>query len=716
MNSIWDNYLEKVYAGFLGKAIGVRLGAPVEPAFWTHDRIENVYGDLRGYVKDFTNFAADDDTNGPIFFIRAMNDYCRGRELTARDVGNTWLNYTSEGHGMFWWGGYGISTEHTAYLNLKNGITAPQSGSIAQNGATLAEQIGGQIFIDSWGLIWPGNPAKAAEYAAKAAAVSHDRNGIYGGIFNAACIARAFLTQDIHEIVNTGLAYVPADSEFMRVNKAVIQFCEQNPADFRACFKMLERDFGYDKYRGICHMIPNAGVVTLALLYGKGSLSRTVEIATMCGWDTDCNAGNAGTIAGVAYGLDSVEPHYRQPINDMLVASCISGSLNIVDIPTFVKEIVRTGYRVAGVAAPTEALPKAEERDLYYDFELPGSTHGMRLGAKRFSNHLSNIVQDTPTGKRSLRVSLLDHRRNDCVKLYSKTFYRRADFDDERYLPTFSPQVYPGQSVKFNCRAEMLSGEDLLVSFYVRLTHSKSEIVSRSIVFENSAWREICWTIPDTDGEAIDEIGLRLENSERGTFIGYFDVDYLHISGTANYKVEFAKEKEEFNCVTQFSYNRGKWTLEDGCMQALSIEDAEAFTGNYYSRDYSLRAVLAPQNGVNHMLAFRVKGLMMGYYVGFDGENTVSFIKNDHGKKVVASCQFPWELGRSYEFSLVATGNSYKFSIDGAELLEYCDTDAGFFEHGMYGFGLLGAGRCLFEQLTVTEKNYLPDVTNTINN
>ncbi|MFA6075750.1 MAG: ADP-ribosylglycohydrolase family protein [Negativicutes bacterium] len=703
MNSIPENYLEKVYAGVLGKAIGVRLGAPVEPAFWTHDRIESVYGDLRGYVKDFTNFAADDDTNGPIFFIRAMEDYCRERELTAEDVGNTWLNYTSEGHGMFWWGGYGISTEHTAYLNLKNGISAPQSGSIAQNGATLAEQIGGQIFIDSWGLIWPGNPVKAAEYAEKAASVSHDKNGIYGGIFNAVCIARAFLTADINDIVNTGLKYVPADSEFMRVNQAVIKFHKDNPGDFRACFKMLERDFGYDKYRGICHMIPNAGVVTLALLYGSGSLSRTVEIATMCGWDTDCNAGNAGTIAGVAYGIASVEAHYRRPINDMLVASCISGSLNIVDIPTFVKEITRIGYRVADVEVPAEVLPKADDRELYYDFELAGSTHGMRLDMKRFSNCLGNIAQDTLTGTRSLRVELLDHRRNDCVKLYTKPFYRRADFDDERYLPTFSPQVYPGQKVKFNCRTEMLSGEDLLVSFYVRLTHSKSEITSKCIIFEGSDWREIEWVIPDTNGEAIDEIGLRLENSDRGTFIGYFYVDFLHISGAADYHIDFAKEKEEFNCVTQFTYNRGKWSLEDGCMQALAIEDAEAFTGNYYSRDYSLRATLIPQCGSSHMLAFRVKGLMMGYYVGFDGENRVSLIKNEHGKKTVASSTFQWTHGRSYEFALTATGNRYVFAVDGEELFDYCDTADNWHEHGMYGFALLNAGRCLFEKLTVKE-------------
>ena len=68
--------------------------------------------------------------------------------------------------------GYGVSTEHTAYLNLRNGITAPRSGSIEQNGHVAAEQIGGQIFIDTWGLVTPGNPDLAAKLAQKAASVT----------------------------------------------------------------------------------------------------------------------------------------------------------------------------------------------------------------------------------------------------------------------------------------------------------------------------------------------------------------------------------------------------------------------------------------------------------------------------------------------------------------------------------------------------------------
>ena len=341
-------YVETVYAGFIGMNIGIRLGAPIEPVAWTYERIRDVYGDIRDYVKPYTTFAADDDANGPVFFIRALYDDATDRELEPEDVGKAWLNYAREGIGMFWWGGEDISTEHRAYVNLRKGIPAPRSGSIEVNGTEMAEQIGGQIFIDSWGLLFPGQAEKAADYAEKAASVSHDGNGLYGARFMAACIAKAFDASSMDEIIAEGLRMIPDDSTYARVVHAVMDFHREQPSDFRACRQYLEDHWGYDKYTGVCHIIPNAGVCVLALLYGEGDFARTVEIASMCGWDTDCNAGNVGTILGVYRGLAGIPEHYRKPINDFIVASSVSGYLNLVDFPTFAKELALLGYRLNG--------------------------------------------------------------------------------------------------------------------------------------------------------------------------------------------------------------------------------------------------------------------------------------------------------------------------------------------------------------------------------
>ncbi|MDP3178060.1 MAG: ADP-ribosylglycohydrolase family protein, partial [Spirochaetaceae bacterium] len=358
-----SDYLERVYAGFLGKNVGIRLGAPVEPAIWTYERIREIYGDVKGYLKGYRNFAADDDANGPAYFIRPLVDGDPARPLQAADVARAWLDYAREGKGMFWWGGYGVSTEHTAYLNLKAGIPAPESGSIARNGATVAEQIGGQIFVDTWGLVWPSRPADAARYAATAASVSHDGEALNGARFVAACIAAAFdrPAGGMDAVVEAGLGQIPVGSTYERVARAVIAFRRSHPSDWRECQEYLLSEWGYDRYPGLCHVIPNAGVCVLSLLYGSGDFARTVEIATMCGWDTDCNAGNVGTVAGVLYGLDAIPARYRDPINDGIVLSGLPGSLNVLDIPTFSRVLASIGYRLVGESVPS-AIAGALER------------------------------------------------------------------------------------------------------------------------------------------------------------------------------------------------------------------------------------------------------------------------------------------------------------------------------------------------------------------
>lgn len=241
-------FIEKIYAGWLAKTIGIRLGAAVEG--WTYKDIQNVFGELHNYPAEYKNFAADDDSNGPMFFVRALED-AQSVDIEPNDVAEALLNYAPFEHGFFWWGGYGVSTEHTAYLNLRRGIPAPRCGSIAQNGLAVAEQIGGQIFSDSWGLVTPGNPDKASEYAKIASSVTHDGNGIYGGMFVAACISYAFVEQDIIAIIEKGLSYIPPDCEYTRVVRAVIDYYETHKSNgWRDCYSYIHDNFGYDRYRG----------------------------------------------------------------------------------------------------------------------------------------------------------------------------------------------------------------------------------------------------------------------------------------------------------------------------------------------------------------------------------------------------------------------------------------------------------------------------------
>ncbi len=211
------DYAERVYAGVLGKIIGVYLGRPFEG--WTYADIMDKLGEVSYYVNDRIGefylerwgsyfdpplVVTDDDITGTFTFLRALPDYHNSPDLTPAQIGQSWLNYIIENRTILWWGGMGNSTEHTAYLRLKRGMQAPQSGSIASNGAIVAEQIGSQIFIDGWAMVAPGDPEFAADLARRAASVSHDGEAIYGAQVLAAMESQAFVESRIDTLARFG--------------------------------------------------------------------------------------------------------------------------------------------------------------------------------------------------------------------------------------------------------------------------------------------------------------------------------------------------------------------------------------------------------------------------------------------------------------------------------------------------------------------------------
>lgn len=340
----YKDYLYKVYSSWLGKIIGIRLGAPVEN--WDADKIENTYQNKHGYLCDYGIFAADDDSNGPLFFVRALLDKT---DISSEDIGNTFLNYIQEYSGFFWWGGIGVSSEHTAYENLKNGIKAPTSGSYLTNGLTIAEQIGGQIFSDCWGYVSGYDPKLAKDLAIKASSVTHDKNGIEGGIFVAVAISLAMQEDNIYTVIDKALNYLDKDKEYYQVMKNIIDFYHNNPDNYKLCFEYIKDNYGYDKYPGVCHIIPNSALMMMAMCYGHGDFDITMEMLNNCGWDTDCNCGNVGSILGALIGVDNINPKWIIPNNDIVNASSCIGSENISNISTTSKLFAKLAYKLKGI-------------------------------------------------------------------------------------------------------------------------------------------------------------------------------------------------------------------------------------------------------------------------------------------------------------------------------------------------------------------------------
>ena len=692
-----ENYAERVYAAVLGKCIGVRLGAPVEAESWTYERIRAVYGEkIHGYLRPYRVFGADDDVNGPAYFFHVLEEK---DDPQLMDFAHAWVDFVREGKGFFWWGGVGKSTSHTSYHLIRSGAPLPLKREDLRGLKDEDESVGGQIFVDFLGLALPGQEQRAAELGGRLAAVAHFDDGVSGGRFMAAANAAAFDSDTVEEIVLRALRAIPEEGDYARVTKAVLDFFHQHPERWQDCRNMLEKEWGYDRYSGVCPMIPNAGVCVMALLYSGGDLNRGVEIATLAGWDTDCNAGNVGSILGAFGGLSPIDACYREPFHDTAILSGVSGEINQCDLPSLAKRIVRRGFELLGQPVP-ETL-RAEE-GLYFDFELPGSTHGM-LVSNPFVLQLSNSGKRSFRGKRSLQAVFNRLQKGMETRLYFKTFYTRAEFEDGRYSPVFSPRIYPGQRLSMQIFMEKWGGtEPLRLRPYVRTAFDHRDYEGEDFRLENGRWQEIAFRIPKVDGGIIEEAGLRVfsdsvNTGEASRDLGRFFVDEIRVTGAPEYRLDFAQSRVELGNLTPFAHNRGQWTLEGDAIRAQCGECAQSFTGAYSTGDVTLSCRTTPLEG-GACLLVRGMGTLRHVLAGLTEPGKAGILLGGpEGYRSLAEMSFDWQPGQSYELKAAARGQNVALWIDGQKIAE----EKVPYDHGMYGMALPGAGETLFRGLRV---------------
>ena len=478
-----DDY-RRIYASWLGKLIGVRLGSPIEN--WTYEQIRDTYAPIRYYTTDYGQYAADDDINGPFFFAQVMNE--KGiTDVTAQDMGNNMLNVVAPLHGFYWWGGPGVATEHTAYANLQKGIKAPRSGSAEVNGKTIAEQIGGQIFSDCWGFLSLGDPQEAADLAAKMSSVTHDLDGIEGGKFVAAAIALAWHMRDAVSIIRETRNYLDPNSTYTALINEFLAFHEEHPDDPDACLDYIHRNHGYDKYPGVCHILPNTAIMLYGMLYGYNDFDETLRLIAEAGCDTDCNLGNVGAIMGMMVGLEGIDEKWITPFNDILLFSSAIGTKNI-------QTVSGTAFWFTVTARRLHGLPSGPVSP----FALPYASNGFK--ADENADHAVRL--DARHGE--LRIILDRMLENEHFFLRKQTYFRPQDVYDVRYEPQFSGILEPGDTVTFCIEND----RDLPLSF----TPYIKDYAENYLFGEKTQAGTIVWSIPE-GMMPILETGLLVECS-----------------------------------------------------------------------------------------------------------------------------------------------------------------------------------------------------------
>jgi ADP-ribosylglycohydrolase len=663
------DYLERVYAGVLGKIIGVYLGRPFEG--WTHERIQAELGEVWYYVHQRLGVplvVTDDDISGTFTFLRALPDFGNRKDLTAGQIGQTWLNYLIENRSVLWWGGLGNSTEHTAYLRLKNGIPAPRSGAIATNGKVVAEQIGAQIFIDGWAMVAPGDPALAADLARRAGSVSHDGEAIYGAQVLAAMEAQAFVETDINKLIDCGVSFIPRDSVIYRMIADLRDWHAEFP-DWRQSFQQIVAHYGYDKYGGNCHMVPNHALILLGLLYGDGDFQKSLMITNTAGWDTDCNSGNIGCLLGIRGGLAGIDagPDWRGPVADRLYLPTADGGRCISDAVNESIAIANMGRALNGEA------PLAPKDGARFHFSLPSSVQGFQAEPLVDGRSPASVANDD--GRLAIRYAHI--APGQPARVFTPTFVDRSALKMSGYGLMACPTLYPGQTVHAALQAGALNLEPATVKLYLR-HYSAKDVLTRiygpALTLRPGETGRLEWKIPATDSFPIAELGVEVDTPSGQPGAVYLDsldwkgapdATFTRPAGAGlAWKISWVSSVDHFDL-----WGEPFRPIQDqGC--GLLIHGAADWA------DYRVEADVTPHMVSAAGLAACVQGLERYYALLLDRDGKVRLVKAWYGSRaVLAEAPLAWELGQTYQLALEVQGGRICAEVDGKRFFDVSDSE-----------------------------------------
>ncbi|MPV36275.1 ADP-ribosylglycohydrolase family protein [Georgenia subflava] len=692
-----EDYLVRTYAGVLGKIIGVYLGRPVEG--WPVEDIERRFGTLRHYVNDQLGIpvvTADDDISGSFAFARAVVDHGRAGVPTARQVGETWLNYIIEDKTILWWGGRGRSTEHTAYLNLAAGVPAPESGSFARNGRTLPVQVGAQIFVDALAMMSPGDPERAAATARAAASVSHDGVAVEAAGFVAGMEALAYTERDLDIIVDTAVHQL-SDATLLRIVEDVRSWCADTD-DWRTVRDRIEHRYGYSVFDGPCPVPTNSAAVLAALLLGEDSFHRAVSVAASAGWDTDSNAGVVGALNGIRLGLAGLdaEADLRGPVADQLLVVTADGGECLTDA---LRETlaVDAGRRVLDGDAPAPRSPR-------FSFALPGSVQGFGRCEDASSPYVAVSVTNAGPG---LRVTVRGVSAGADAAVSTPTFLARPG-DGDNFSTLASPTLYPGQTIRARVRLEH-ERDDVEACLYVLAEDAHGDLVATVSppVTLGTAGRDLGWTVPDVGPNPVLRVGLQVRTARR--LDGDVVVEHVDWAGaperysqsgvllTSIWDLEPESLRQWVSSAKNFEPDF-RYTYSVSHPQGTGL----ATVGTRDWDDYTVSSTLVFNPHERGGIVARARGHRNYYAAVLDSWRTLTLVRRDHDEEhVLARADVEYAEDSPLDLALTCRGTQLSCTVGGRAVLVAEDDSSRALRSGGAGF-LVTTGTMLADGFTVT--------------
>jgi ADP-ribosylglycohydrolase len=274
----------------------------------------------------------DDDWYYEVVALRAFEKY--GIGLTARQLGRQWL----ENKAGFW------SCSREALRLLQLGIEAPDTGHPRHNRSWFT--VGAQISAEIYGLVTPGMPNAAARLGREMAHVQGYAEAGDGSVFMAGMLSLAFAERDPKRIVRQAARLIDARSPFRQALDQTIVLAERG-RPFAEIAGTIQQRWSAE-YQTTNSAVINGALTALAVWFGDGDFSKTVNLALQAGdfTDTDCNAATAAAVVGAMHGMTALPQPLAARLGDRMRGEELAG---VRITPPLDESVVDLARRTAAV-------------------------------------------------------------------------------------------------------------------------------------------------------------------------------------------------------------------------------------------------------------------------------------------------------------------------------------------------------------------------------
>jgi ADP-ribosylglycohydrolase len=306
------------------KAIGCLVGLAVGDALGDLGR-DGVYRQRYGIITNLYEGAkSTDDTEFALLTARTLLD-CQA-DLTSETLFQAWQKYILAQGGMFERGGKPL---YGAVENLKRGLRPPLSG----RDNVLNNDDGAAMRIAPIGIVWAGDPDRAAAMAEIEAQISHYADGVWAAQAVAASVAVAMVNGSTAEIIEAGQRQIPADSWLGRAMGRAMALCEV-AGSVEAAWESLHTDFWTP-----VHSVSQEAIPQLYALFRltDGDFRRGMFWAANFGRDADTISAIFGAIAGARHGLSIIPEDWLEKVRRP-AGVCLKFTAQ-EDIPTLAEQL-----------------------------------------------------------------------------------------------------------------------------------------------------------------------------------------------------------------------------------------------------------------------------------------------------------------------------------------------------------------------------------------